>query len=69
MVLFTWADDILCKGFVPAFSCSHKALNSISWYFNLRGSLVDGNFIPIGEFLILLPWKAAPYALLGVNLF
>ncbi|PPR03255.1 hypothetical protein CVT26_008083 [Gymnopilus dilepis] len=34
-------------GFVPAFSCSHKALNSISWYFNLRGSLVDGNFILI----------------------
>ncbi|KAG2076934.1 ribonuclease T2 [Suillus decipiens] len=35
-------------GYTPALTCtrSHK-LTSISWYFNLRGSVIDGEFVPI----------------------
>ncbi|KAJ7597449.1 ribonuclease [Mycena floridula] len=34
-------------GFVPALDCNGKNLNQISWYFNLRGSIIDGTFVPI----------------------
>ncbi|KAL4267939.1 RNase T2 family protein [Pleurotus pulmonarius] len=34
-------------GFTPALDCSSGALNQISWYFNLRGSIIDGTFVPI----------------------
>lgn len=34
-------------GFTPALSCSGSTLNAISWYFNLKGSIIDGTFVPI----------------------
>jgi len=36
-------------GFTPALHCSGKTVNQISWYFNLQGSVIDGNFIPINS--------------------
>jgi ribonuclease T2 len=32
----------------PALDCSSGAVNQISWYFNLKGSAIDGVFVPIG---------------------
>jgi len=34
-------------GFTPALGCSGSNLNTIAWYFNLKGSLIDGQFVPI----------------------
>ncbi|KAH8099754.1 ribonuclease T2 [Cristinia sonorae] len=34
-------------GVTPALDCSSGAINQISWYFNLKGSLLDGEFVPI----------------------
>lgn len=34
-------------GVTPALSCEGKRLDSISWYFNLKGSLLDGQFVPV----------------------
>ncbi|KAJ7293013.1 ribonuclease [Mycena rebaudengoi] len=34
-------------GFTPALDCDSTALNQISWYFHLRGSIIDGDFVPI----------------------
>jgi len=34
-------------GFTPALYCSSGSLYQIYWYFNLKGSLVDGSFVPI----------------------
>jgi len=34
-------------GFIPQLGCTHGTLNSISWYFNLQGSIIDGTFVPI----------------------
>ncbi|KAK7058427.1 hypothetical protein VNI00_002061 [Paramarasmius palmivorus] len=34
-------------GFTPALDCSGSTLNAISWYYNLKGSVVDGSFVPI----------------------
>ncbi|KAI0001565.1 ribonuclease T2-like protein [Russula vinacea] len=35
------------SGYTPAITCSGRAINQISWYFYVRGSLVDGEFVPI----------------------
>ncbi|KAN0133303.1 Ribonuclease T2-like protein [Lactarius tabidus] len=35
------------SGFTPALGCSGSTINSISWYFHLQGSLLDGEFMPI----------------------
>ncbi|KAH9178670.1 ribonuclease T2 [Lactarius sanguifluus] len=35
--------------FTPALGCSGTTINQISWYFDLRGSLLDGQFIPINS--------------------
>lgn len=35
-------------GYTPALTCSRShTLSSISWYFNLKGSVIDGDFVPI----------------------
>ncbi|KAF9469820.1 ribonuclease T2 [Collybia nuda] len=34
-------------GFTPALDCTSSNLNAISWYFNLKGSAIDGVFAPI----------------------
>nr|BAF94337.1 ribonuclease T2 [Lenzites betulinus]BAG12851.1 ribonuclease T2 [Lenzites betulinus] len=34
-------------GVTPALNCDGKKLNAIEWYFNLKGSVIDGEFIPI----------------------
>nr|BAC00516.1 ribonuclease T2 [Irpex lacteus] len=34
-------------GVTPALDCDGKNLNQISWYFHLKGSLLDGKFVPI----------------------
>jgi ribonuclease T2 len=34
-------------GYTPGLDCASGNLNGISWYFNLRGSIVDGTFVPI----------------------
>ncbi|KAJ6531079.1 ribonuclease T2-like protein [Mycena capillaripes] len=35
------------SGFYPALNCEGKILDSVSWYFNLRGSVIDGQFVQI----------------------
>ncbi|PPQ67928.1 hypothetical protein CVT25_000340 [Psilocybe cyanescens] len=35
------------SGFTPSLDCTSGALNQISWYFNLKGSVIDGTFVPI----------------------
>ncbi|KIM47509.1 hypothetical protein M413DRAFT_201759 [Hebeloma cylindrosporum] len=35
------------SGFTPALDCSSGTLNQIEWYFNLKGSIIDGTFVPI----------------------
>jgi ribonuclease T2 len=35
--------------YTPAIQCAGKAIQEISWYFYIRGSLIDGEFVPIGE--------------------
>ena len=45
--------------FTPAIGCSGTTINSISWYFNLQGSLLDGGFIQIGKRTV--PQYADPY--------
>ncbi|KAG6837649.1 hypothetical protein H0H93_004925 [Arthromyces matolae] len=34
-------------GVTPALDCTSGSLSSISWYFNLKGSVIDGVFVPI----------------------
>ncbi|KAK7465444.1 hypothetical protein VKT23_005422 [Stygiomarasmius scandens] len=34
-------------GVKPALTCSGSNLNAISWYFNLKGSIIDGQFVAI----------------------
>ncbi|KAG8978539.1 ribonuclease T2-like [Tulasnella sp. 427] len=34
-------------GYTPALDCTSGALNQISYYFNLKGSLIDGTLVPI----------------------
>ncbi|THV07484.1 ribonuclease T2 [Dendrothele bispora CBS 962.96] len=36
-------------GVKPALTCSGSNLNAISWYFNLKGSIIDGQFVPINS--------------------
>ncbi|KAF9245833.1 ribonuclease T2 [Melanogaster broomeanus] len=36
-------------GYTPAVGCSSSKLSTISWYFNLKGSVIDGQFIPINS--------------------
>ncbi|KAI0695632.1 ribonuclease T2 [Cytidiella melzeri] len=35
------------SGVTPALDCDGSSLNEISWYFHLKGSLLDGEFVPI----------------------
>ncbi|KAI0348284.1 ribonuclease T2 [Trametopsis cervina] len=35
------------SGVTPALDCDGTSLNQISWYFHLKGSLFDGQFVPI----------------------
>jgi ribonuclease T2 len=37
------------SGYTPAVGCSRGQLNSVSYYYNLKGSLLDGQFIPINS--------------------
>ncbi|KAG8995808.1 ribonuclease T2-like [Tulasnella sp. 427] len=34
-------------GFVPAFDCKKGSLNAIYYYFNLKGTVMDGTLVPI----------------------
>ncbi|KAG8965755.1 ribonuclease T2-like [Tulasnella sp. 419] len=34
-------------GYTPAFDCKSGAVNAISYYFNLKGSVIDGTWVPI----------------------
>ncbi|KAF9270664.1 RNase Gf29 [Marasmius fiardii PR-910] len=43
----TNALTVASGGIMPAIQCAGSDLNAISWYFNLRGSIIDGNFVPI----------------------
>jgi ribonuclease T2 len=36
-------------GFTPALDCSSSSISAISWYFNIKGSLMDGTFVPINS--------------------
>lgn len=45
--------------YTPAVGCSHGKLDAISWYFNLKGSLLDGEFIPIGKCALTPPLDEA----------
>ncbi|KDR85702.1 hypothetical protein GALMADRAFT_234739 [Galerina marginata CBS 339.88] len=35
------------SGFTPVLNCDSGSLNAIQWYFNLKGSIIDGTFVPI----------------------
>nr|BAC21194.1 ribonuclease T2 [Hericium erinaceus]BAD12140.1 ribonuclease T2 [Hericium erinaceus] len=35
------------SGFTPALNCNGNTVNQISWYFHLKGSIIDGNFVAI----------------------
>jgi len=35
------------SGYTPVLGCSGSRISSISWYFYLQGSLLDGQFVPI----------------------
>ncbi|KAI0715035.1 ribonuclease T2 [Earliella scabrosa] len=35
------------SGVTPALNCNGATLNAIEWYFNLKGSVIDGVFVPI----------------------
>ncbi len=37
-------------GVTPALNCDGNNLNAIEWYFNLKGSVIDGTFVPIGMY-------------------
>lgn len=37
-------------GVTPALNCDGTAINEIEWYFNVKGSLLDGVFVPIGVY-------------------
>ncbi|KAG8705927.1 ribonuclease T2-like [Ceratobasidium sp. 394] len=34
-------------GFTPAFDCTSGSINAVSYYYNLKGSLIDGTLVPI----------------------
>jgi ribonuclease T2 len=36
------------KGVEPALDCDGKNLNQIYWYYNLKGSVLDGEFVLVG---------------------
>ena len=36
------------QGVAPVLNCNGNALKEVSWYFNVRGSVIDGKFIPTG---------------------
>ncbi|KAF7364033.1 RNase Gf29 [Mycena sanguinolenta] len=35
------------SGFYPVLDCQGRNIDSISWYFHLKGSVIDGDFVPI----------------------
>ena len=35
------------SGVTPALNCDGSNLNAIEWYFNLKGSVIDGTFVAI----------------------
>jgi ribonuclease T2 len=39
--------------FTPAFGCSGSNLNTVAYYFHLRGSIIDGSFVPISACAVL----------------
>lgn len=43
--------DALKSGYgeEPALYCTSGAVSSIEYYFNLKGSVIDGDFVPIGK--------------------
>jgi len=41
------------QGVTPALDCNGNAVNQISWYFNLKGSAIDGVFVPISAVFFL----------------
>lgn len=36
-------------GYTPALDCESGAVYQVSYYYNLKGSVIDGQWIPIGE--------------------
>ncbi|QRV98191.1 ribonuclease T2 family [Ceratobasidium sp. AG-Ba] len=34
-------------GFTPAFDCTSGSINAVSYYYNLKGSIIDGTLVPI----------------------
>lgn len=42
--------ELVSTQYTPQLGCSNGGLNTISWYFNLIGSVIDGTFVPIGEY-------------------
>jgi len=38
------------SGVTPALDCTGSTLNAVSYYFNLKGSIIDGSFAPISTF-------------------
>jgi hypothetical protein len=39
------------SGVTPSLDCNGDTLNAISWYFNLKGSIIDGQFVPVGALI------------------
>ena len=45
--------EIVSAQYTPDVGCSDGGLNTISWYFVLKGSAIDGTFVPIGEYIYI----------------
>ena len=46
---------MIFQGFMPALDCKDSgALNQVEWYFNLKGSVIDGTFVLIGKYTSML---------------
>ncbi|KAG8914228.1 ribonuclease T2-like [Tulasnella sp. 417] len=61
-------------GYTPALDCSSTTLNQVSYYFNLKGSLIDGTLVPIDlvirrSFIGILPqlWDQIPSQIWWLN--
>ncbi|CAE7185265.1 unnamed protein product [Rhizoctonia solani] len=37
----------MSQGYTPAFDCTSGSLNAVSYYYHLKGSIIDGTLVPI----------------------
>lgn len=42
-------DPHMMQGYVPGFDCRDKNLNTVTYYFHLNGTIIDGALVGYGE--------------------